>query len=129
LDGTLSEFTLNRKDAAREFDVPAVWERVRAEGGGYRELAAEVGLTSGAAQKLVQRLHLPEALNLWERGRQEKAEFLLELEWLLQFRRGHHEIARQFGLTDIELIKRVDDLRAGGFTDLNLNYPTLREAA
>src|SRR5881397_2542109 len=26
-DGTLDQFTLNRKDAAREFDVPAVWER------------------------------------------------------------------------------------------------------
>lgn len=128
-DGTLDQFTLNRKNAAQEFDVPAVWERVRGNGGGYRELAAELDLTASAAQKLVQRLQLPEVPNLWELGRQQKQEFLDELSWLLQFRRGVHEIARQFSLTDTELIARVDDLRKRGFTDLNLNYPSMKEAA
>jgi hypothetical protein len=128
-DGTFAEFSLNRKDAAHEFDIPAVWERVRSDGGHYRDLAKQVGLTTSAAQKLVKRLALPEVPNTWERIRQQKQEFLEELNWLLQFNRGVHEIALQFGLTDTELIKRVDDLRNHGFTDLNLNYPTLKEAA
>jgi hypothetical protein len=121
-DGTLAEFSLNRKSAAQEFDIPAVWERIRSDGGHYRDLAEQVGLTTSAAQKLVQRLLLPEVPTLWERIRQQKQEFLEELEWLLQFNRGVYEIARKFGMTDQELIARVDDLRKRGLTDLNLNY-------
>lgn len=122
-DGTITQFPLDRKNVALEFDIPTVWEWIRSEGGGYADLGAEVGLTAGAAQKLVQRLRLPEVPNLWERNARDRAEFLEELNWLLQFRRGVHEIARQFSLTDVELIQKVDDFRSRGLTTLNLNYP------
>lgn len=128
-DGTLGEFSLNKKSAAQEFDIPAVWERIRGEGGGYHHLGTEVGLTTSAAQKLVKRLGLPPAATARENVRERKREFLEEVTWLLRLNRGTYEIARQLGMTDEELIARVDDLRKHRLTDLNLNYPALKEAA
>jgi hypothetical protein len=106
--------------------LPQIWDEVRGNGGGARELGARLGITREGARQLLIRHELPRAHTAVVRAEI----FLEELEHLASFHLGVHEIATRLGLTDDELIERVEHLRTKGKTTLRFDhYRFTQEAA
>lgn len=114
--GTLSQFPRivpENASVRKRFDVPALWEQVRAAEGGYLELGNELGVSREFARQLVKELGLP---TVDRRVNEERDYFISETEYLIQCGLGVHEIARSFGLSDDEFVVKIGRLRERGLT-------------
>jgi len=105
----------------KSFDVPALWQSVRDAGGGYLQLAEEMGgVTREYARQVVIKLRLPRADVRYEASR-EREYFLGELDHLHRCGVGVHGIARAFSMTEDELIRKVTRLRDRGLTEIRFD--------
>ena len=125
-EGYRSGRTLTVKE---QFDIPALWEKVRESGGSYQELSTELGVTREYARQLVKELGLPRRDERHDRSI-ERAMFLSEAERLVRFGIGIHEIAGRFSLTDDQFIEKIGRLRERGLTELRFDeYTSFTEVA
>ncbi len=103
-----------------QFDIPALWEKVRESGGSSAELGAELGVSREYARQLVKELGLPR----WD-GRHDRSIerdlFISEAERLVRFGIGLHEIAGRFSLTEDQFIEKIGRLRERGLTELRFD--------
>ncbi len=103
-----------------QFDIPALWEKVRESGGSSAELGAELGVSREYARQLVKELGLPR----WD-GRHDRSIerdlFISEAERLVRFGIGLHEIAGRFSLTEDQIVEKIGRLRERGLTELRFD--------
>ena len=103
-----------------QFDIPALWEKVRESGGSYLELGVELSVSREYARQLVAELDLPRRDERHDRSI-ERAMFLSEAERLVRFGVGIHEMAQRFSLTDDQFVEKIGRLRERGLTELRFD--------
>lgn len=109
------------------FDIPALWQEIRRQDGGYPELASTIGASQEYTRQLVCRLGLPRMPPKGRRDVEERTLFIEEMERLVSFGQGVHRIARAFSLTENELVEKVGKLRDRGYT--KVRFDTYMEVA
>ena len=107
-----------RMSVKDRFDVPAIWEEVRAANGGYVPLGERLGVSWQRARQIVKELGLPTG----HAAAGPREHFLSELEHLLAMGQGIQRIAEAFSLTPDELVAKVHRLADRGHTRIRFEY-------
>lgn len=107
------EFTTRKKIPPEVMSrLPEIWEQVRLDGGGLKELAKRLGVSGERARQLVKEHSLPRTHSSKEKA----AIFLEELEHMHSLGQGVYAISKALGMTPDALVRKVDDLHYAGKT-------------
>jgi hypothetical protein len=98
-------------------DLPALWRETTANGGSYREIAEQLGLTAEYVRQSVKKLGLPQ----FDKRIEDAKYFLEELEHLAGLGMGVQYIANALGMEPDRLVKKVNNLRGQGRTEVKFD--------